>query len=313
MEVIEVDSKSFTDIFPKPYFTYSTGGFARLNEDKAERVFFLVFKDTKIRLGIIGGLRDGSFFSPFSAPFGGLVYLRDDIKISIIESALQHLMIWAKERSIKTINLTLPPTCYNESFISKQVNSLFTNKFMITEVNLDYIYYLSDFDDNYLSSIWPNARNKLTIALKNNMSFLKCNEHTQKEIAYDIIKKNRLSKGYTLRLSWKQIEDTINVIDADFFLIKSVSGENIGSAIVFYVAENIVQIIYWGDLPEYAHLKTMNYLSYSILNYYKKLGIKIVDLGPATENSLPNYGLCEFKESIGAKICTKTTFKHELL
>ena len=39
---------------------------------------------------------------------------------------------------------------------------------------------------------------------------------------------------------------------------------------------------------------------------------KNVDIGPSTENSEPNYGLCEFKEGIGCKIVPKYTFSKEI-
>jgi lipid II:glycine glycyltransferase (peptidoglycan interpeptide bridge formation enzyme) len=73
-----------------------------------------------------------------------------------------------------------------------------------------------------------------------------------------------------------------------------------------------VQVIYWGDIPEFSKYKTMNFLSFNIFEHYKKSGLKIVDIGPSTENSIPNYGLCEFKESIGCSIAAKVTFSNLL-
>ena len=35
-------------------------------------------------------------------------------------------------------------------------------------------------------------------------------------------------------------------------------------------------------------------------------------IGPSTESSIPNYGLCEFKESIGCEINQKFTFSKEI-
>ena len=58
--------------------------------------------------------------------------------------------------------------------------------------------------------------------------------------------------------------------------------------------------------------RTMNFLSYKVLEYYKNTNIKYVDIGPSTEDSLPNYGLCEFKESIGCFIMPKFTMKYEI-
>jgi len=78
------------------------------------------------------------------------------------------------------------------------------------------------------------------------------------------------------------------------------------------VAEETVQVIYWGDLPQFSEYKTMNFLSYNIFKHYKEAGIAMIDIGPSTEDSIPNYGLCEFKESIGCDINIKTEYFKKL-
>ena len=55
----------------------------------------------------------------------------------------------------------------------------------------------------------------------------------------------------------------------------------------------------------------MNFLSYKVFEFYSQLGKKNVDLGISTVNSVPNYGLCEFKEGIGCRIDPKFTFVHK--
>jgi lipid II:glycine glycyltransferase (peptidoglycan interpeptide bridge formation enzyme) len=113
-------------------------------------------------------------------------------------------------------------------------------------------------------------------------------------------------------MTWGQILETTSVIQADFFLAKNSMQQDIASAIVFHVREReIVQVIYWGDKPEYSEHKTMNYLSFKVFEYYKHAGFKYVDIGPSSENSLPNYGLCEFKESIGCFISPKITMAYQ--
>ena len=49
-------------------------------------------------------------------------------------------------------------------------------------------------------------------------------------------------------------------------------------------------------------------LAPKVFEYYKAKGYQYVDVGPSTEDSLPNYGLCEFKESIGCDISQKYTY-----
>jgi lipid II:glycine glycyltransferase (peptidoglycan interpeptide bridge formation enzyme) len=135
--------------------------------------------------------------------------------------------------------------------------------------------------------------------------FKVCKTQEEEAIAFAIIKKNREVRGFPLRMTWEQIEETIKVIKADFFLLYNDSKETIASAMVFHINSKVVQVVYWGDLPEFSHLKTMNFLSYKIFEYYQDSTVEIIDIGPSTEDSIPNYGLCEFKESIGCDITTK--------
>ena len=312
MEIEEVTDKEFSKIISHPYFIFGSSPFTNLNKDKAEKVFYLLFKDGKYRLGLTAGLRGNVFHTPFSSPFGGFVFLNDDIKIKFIDDAINALTDWCRKREIKFINFTLPPNFYHESFIAKQTNSLFRNGFFIEKIDLNYAFDLKNFNENYIQNIWHNARKNLKIAFANNFSLIKCNSPDENRLAYEVIKKNRELRGFPLRMSWNEIEATISIIQSDFFLIYNSNNIPIASAIVFYVSTQIVQVIYWGDLPEFNGLKTMNFLSFKIFEFYKNMNIRIVDIGPSTENSIPNYGLCEFKESIGCQIDEKILFTKKL-
>ena len=113
-------------------------------------------------------------------------------------------------------------------------------------------------------------------------------------------------------MTWKQLEDTASLVPVDFFLVRDVENRFIASALIFHVNKNVVQVIYWGDLPGHSENKPMNFLSYKILEYYKLSGKSITDIGPSTKNSIPLYGLCEFKESIGCDISTKFTLTKQI-
>ena len=126
-----------------------------------------------------------------------------------------------------------------------------------------------------------------------------------------MIAQNRNERGFPLRLSWEQLEATSTVIPIDFFLVKHAT-HTLGAAIVFHVAPSIVRIVYWGDLPEFSEYKTMNFLSFQVFSYYKKQDIRMIDIGHSTVDSVPNNGLCEFKESIGCSIGLLYEFYKEL-
>ena len=86
-------------------------------------------------------------------------------------------------------------------------------------------------------------------------------------------------------------------------------GNDIAAAQVFHVCEGIVQVIYWGDVPGYSVLKPINYLAYELINFYGERGFQYIDIGPSSEKGRPNYGLCDFKSSIGCDLNAKFSFK----
>src|SRR5436190_10212724 len=174
MEIVEAGFKEYSNIIAAPYHIFGTGAFNQVNEDKAESVHYLLFKEGKYRLGIIGGIRNNILLSPFSAPFGGFCFLQQDTRISYIDEAAQLLTGWAKAKGISAIKITLPPTIYQESFLSKQINSLYRNGFAIEKTDLNYAYNLHHFDENYAATTWYNARKNLKIALAGNFSFRVC-------------------------------------------------------------------------------------------------------------------------------------------
>jgi hypothetical protein len=312
VEIVEVTDEQYRQIIPNPYFLFGLSDFSELNKDKVERIQYLLFKDGKYRLGLTAGIKEKSLYSPFSAPFGGFFFLNNDIKIGYIDNAICLLKEWACQKDLSLINITLPPLIYHESFIAKLSNSLFRNGFENSEMDLNYAFNLNKFGEDYSKGIWRNARKNLKIAFSNNLIFKQCISSEEKKLAYNTIVINRTTRGFPLRMSWTHIENTIKLIPADFFIVTNDDKLAIASAIVFHVSERIVQIIYWGDIPEFSDLKTMNFLAYKIFEFYKNKNVQFVDIGPSTENSIPNYGLCEFKESIGCDVELKLEFSIKL-
>lgn len=312
MEIIDVDYNEYSAIVNEPYTIFGSALFNDINRSKCEEVYYLLFKEGKYRLGIIGGRMGGTFKSPFSAPFGGFSYVTDTVRIQYVEEAVRKLKDWAKLHNCESIILTLPPLIYNEDFITKQISSLWREGFALRSIDLNYSYNLKNFNVSYREGLWHNARKNLKIALEAGLEFKKCSCPNEMMLAYEIISKNRQSHGYALRLSWEQISETINIIPADFFIVSRNDLTPISSAIVFHVNKTIVQVIYWGDLPGFSELKPMNYLSYKLFEYYANKNKSWIDIGPASENSVPNYGLIEFKESIGSVTNAKYTFSAAL-
>ena len=306
MKIIEVKANEYSETFSEYTHIYNSMAFSQLNANKCEHVHYLLFKDTKVRLGVTLGERSDLICSPFSAPFGGFDFTTEP-KIEYLEQALSLLREYALSLS-KKIKLTIPPPIYGSSTNAKIINVLMRMGIMPQYIDLNYHYDISRFNE-YEKYLSRNARKNFHNALTHEFEFVKLDSCKEEDItrAYNVIKANRESHGYPLRMTLEDVINTSKIITADFFVV-SKNGIDIATAQVFHVTDNIAQLVYWGDQPGYSEMRPMNYLSYKIFEHYNNCGISILDIGPSTENGIPNYGLCEFKENLGCEISLKHTF-----
>lgn len=310
MEILEVTPEVFDTTFPNPNHIFNSGAFSKLNESRFEKVYYLIFKDSKTRLGIILGLREQVLLSPFSATFGGFEFMSADVKLYQIDAALESLFNWASIKKFTGIKIIPPPFFYNEDFLAKVTNSMYRAGFETQNMELNYHFQTAKLLETYEEKIWYNARKNLKKANSFGLLFEKL-ETTQGKLAYDVIAQNRSERGFPLRMTWEQLVQTNTVIPMDFFLVKTAT-ETIGAAIVYHLTPSVVRVIYWGDLPQFSEYKTMNFLSCQLFKYYKEQGIQMIDIGHSTVDSVPNNGLCEFKESIGCSISLLYEFYKKL-
>jgi len=309
MRVNEVSYEEYTKLNFKSHF-YNSSKFINYNKNKCEEVKYLVFKDTKVRFGLVLGVQNGMLKSPFSAPFGGFSYYRNDIKHSIFNDAIKGLKEYCFSNNFKGIRLTMPPVIYDNSNNAKMITALLMEDFTIDFVDINHSYDLRKFSTEYINQIQRNARKSLNISFAKKLNFQSAHTVEEKEIAYEVIKQNRSERGFPLKLSFRDIMDTIEFTKSFFFIVSTESGVPIASAICFEINSEIVQVIYWGNLVDYSAYKPMNFLSFKLFEYFFNAGYKTLDIGPSSSEGVVNFGLSEFKESIGCERHLKFSFTY---
>jgi hypothetical protein len=310
MEIIDVSPIEYESAFPDPFHIYNSVAFSELNRNRCQELHYLIFNEGKNRFGLIACQSNHGLTSPFSAPFGGFSYKSESTEIMILESALSALDDFSASHNFNSINIVLPPLFYSESHLSVLLNAAIRHHYNILSADLNHFFKTKYFNSvNHEGFMARNARKNLAISLKNKLSF-HTPEMVQIETAYPVIKTNREARGFPLKMSPDALQETANVIRTDCFVVRH-ENQAIAAAIVFHVAGGIVQVIYWGDNPEYSHLKPMNYLSYHLFKYYFEQKIRIVDIGPSSQHSVPFYGVADFKESLGCDVSLKFTLRKE--
>lgn len=298
MKVLELNYNEYSNYNFESHI-FNGLDFIEFNKDKCTRVIFLVFKDSKIRFGLPVGIKNNIIKSPFSAPFGGITYKKNNAKHISFSIALKALNNYARLNKYDSIEFFLPPSFYDKDNHAKFITAALMSDFSVNFIEINHSFNLKNFGSDYLKFINYGARKALNIAFAKELTFSVCITDEQKINAYNIIKKNRQERGFPLKLSQDDIFGTIGFIKSFFFIVSLPNGVGIASAICYEVQNEIIQIIYWGNLTKYSDNKPINFLSYKLFDFFKNLNYKVIDIGPSSEDGIVNYGLSDFKESIG--------------
>lgn len=309
MEITRVSPQAFDSHFPSAT-CFNRAAFNVLNSDLCDDLHFLLFGDSKIRLGLIAGQRGNSLMAPFSAPYGGFSTTDSKIRIAYIEEAVNLLETYATQAGINRIEMILPPLFYDTAFLTKVMHVLHGQDWSMQDLDLNfYVDLVSTTEANHFGMTY-SARKHLKKALTHPFRLVKDTSKENLMLAYDIIAKNRIAKGYTLSLSKDRLMATSEVVHMDSFLLE-LKGQYVASAIVYQITPAIPQVIYWGDLPGFEPFRTMNFLTNAVIDTYRNEGFRVLDTGTAMVESSPNHGLCAFKESIGCTILPRCRFVKE--
>lgn len=306
MKIEEIDSSEYSKLFEKPYIPYNSVQFNVLNSHKVDELKFLLFHEGALKIGIIGGIMDKGFYSPFSAPFSGFTFQNQNVNTSSILEAVTLLDEYSATSDYRLIKLTLPPSVYNEHLISKMIFCLSRDHYSVI-IDDNHHYYLKDFVHYENGTIRKGVRYNLKVAARNGLFFKKISNIEDKKTAYNVIKINKESKNRPLWMTFEQLLEMESLVEVDYYLVYH-GDQAIASVVVYVYSPRIVQIIYWGDLPGFSCYYPMNFLAMNIFRVYMDGGFEIIDLGNSSENSEPNFGLSNFKERIGCTATTKFTF-----
>ena len=134
--LIEVDKITYNRYFPVSPNPFISEPFIELNSVKADRIVRLVDDAEEPVIGLAAGIKDGVLRSPFSAPFGGFHFRKENIYISEIDRFTEALKSYLVSWKLKGMELILPPDIYHLSFNAKIINSLIRNgfRFLVPEI-----------------------------------------------------------------------------------------------------------------------------------------------------------------------------------
>ncbi len=299
MIVRAVSKDEYYGVFPSPRNVFSSREFVEVTpgKDTAVRFFMGIDESFRPRLGLVAGFRDGEWHAPYSAPFAVLDYNKPQ-QLETIYDFISELT----DTLAAPLHITLPSDFYDLKMLPK-VTGILGNYARKKTADFDY-YYPTALHASYIDSLDHSASKNLRRALAAGFVM---EPTTDLHRAYEIIRINRETHAYSLAMTEEQVGTTSTAVPTDMFVL-SLDGTDVAAAIVQHVADGIVQVLYWGDVPGYSELRPMNLLPYLLFGHYAKTGVRIVDVGTSSTAGIPNTGLCRFKESVGCMVALRPTF-----
>lgn len=293
MTAREVSPKEWRQALPHPATAYDSEAFISLNAHKVGgRVHHVLIDEGDKALGLIFGERDdGTWTAPFSAPFTSWNF-RKRPSLGRVKGAWDALGAMGKKMSI-----TLAPDIYNGGMTSL-TSGIAANSGL--SVVYDYNYHLP-LEGDPVTRLQPSARNKYNHACKGALRLVMLDSASEDDVAraYAVIADNRREHGYPLRMSLDDVLVTIRIIPSAFAVVSDKDGNDVAAAQVFFPVDGVGEVIYWGDRGAYSSLRPMNFLAVELCRALAER-CRILDLGPASTDGVPNEGLCDFKASLGA-------------
>lgn len=303
--VIKVEGDEYKRQTAKLKNVFNKAEFCETNRDKVDDIWYLLVRRREsIRFAMAVGIRGTEIYCPFSAPFGYPEEIKDGMSVEEYSIAGTLLDQYFKASNITRATIYFPPSFYDEKAIETWMNIFFYLGWRVETIDLSFGFHIPNIIDDYENKIEYSGKKNFRISQNAGLSFAKCENLEDKKEAYRIISVNRASKGYPLRMSEKHVLETMAVVPSSMYIV-SCGEENVASALVYDVTSKAAQVVYWGDIPGHAEKKVINYLAYELLKVYNKRGFEYLDIGPATENGIPSFGLCRFKDTIGCERTTK--------
>ena len=308
-----VSAEQYKTLVPDRHVFFNEPDFSELNRDKVDDIHYLIIqKEHSPRFGLILGVRGDVASCPFSAPYAYPVPIGSSARVEAFDEAMAALEAYCVQQGLSELHFRFPPFRYDEDILSAWTSAMYRSGFAIESLDINHMLDLAALNrDDYQNIITRKGRSHLRRAMSAGIEIAECAEDREIEEAYAIILENHTAKGRPTHMTLDQLRATFALVPHAVFLAR-LNQKGIASMIYYEVSGEIVQCIYSGYLLEYSNSGVMNYLTWYAIRYYGNKGFKYIDRAIATENSIPNYGLCDFKESVGGKRSLKYSFVKRL-
>jgi len=238
----------------------------------------------------------GDFRSPLRGTFSGFEFRRP--QASTIERAIEQAEAALIALGATSVQIALIPFAHDEISATLQLNCLIKKNYSIKFAEINYTARIDD--DPLIAKMERNNQKRWRKCFREGFTFQLESTMEGCEESYNVIAANRRMKGHPFSMTFQAVLDMKDMFpDKILFYSCRLAGAMVAAAISMQISTNVMYVYAWGDANGFAQHSPICYLAAGIYDEARVFGCKILDIGIATENGLPNEGLMRFKTTLG--------------
>lgn len=255
-------------------------------------------------VGSLAGVVEGhELASGHSAPFGGPDLVRDSEQATTVAALLADALGQAAAEGITTVRVKVRPAFYSAAEEAVQF-ALLNLGFLVEACELNFHFELAGMAtvDDYVARLKPSARRALKHATGEPFALTEAVSEDEWAVGYGILDRNRRGKGRSLRLSLAYVRRVRDTFPGRIRMFTLAHGDlPCAAALVYKVKPRRDLVVYWGDADHELPRSPMNVLVQRLVGMAIDEGVLSLDVGVSSVEGVPDQGLIQFKESVGAR------------
>jgi hypothetical protein len=247
--------------------------------------------------------------SPLKAPFGSYVF-SENLPADTLFDFILFVDDKLQSSGVKTVTIKSLPVAYNPNQSALLHPLLIYAGYTVSRAEVSSGIFVSKVPFEERIDAWEKRKLKQA----NRAELVSRLIHIEQiESVYYFIDQCRQEKGYSLSMTWQEMEKVASVC-YDRIVLAGVFDQDtmVAAAIALNVTESVLYNFYSDHHAGYDRLSPVVMLIEAEYDYCRYHKVDLLDLGTSATGNKPNFPLLDFKLRLGAMPTPKYTFTKQL-
>jgi len=264
--------------------------YAQLVRQKDSRVLAtLAFHETPV----------GVYVSPGRGTFGGLS-LNGELDFLTVEKFFQAVLDHLRMQGARAIRIRCAPASHDPSLFAVTFNALTRQGLRTAQPEVNYDMRIDG--RSFIDRIDYGNVKRIRKCERSGFSCGRIDSALLPEV-YQLLAESRARLGIVISMSLGQLRQMVEIFPKriHFFAAYRGAGQRdmVAGAVCLTLMPGVLYVLYWGDAEGMRSYSPVAMLAATIYAFGADHGYTLLDIGIATLQGEPNYGLVNFKRNLG--------------